>query len=95
MLRWSVAGLYFAVVCKGENESWHFREKNLKWARHEVASDNTKQSNREREKMMEKWKKEGIGTNRRENEILKNTAGGDLGIIYAILTCFIGNFFKY
>lgn len=45
--------------------------------------------------MMEKWKKEGIGTNRRENEILKNTAGGDLGIIYAILTCFIGNFFKY
>lgn len=26
--------------------------------------------------MMEKWKKEGVGTNRRENEILKYTAGG-------------------
>ena len=45
--------------------------------------------------MMEKWKKEGVGTNRRENEILKNIAGGDLSIIYTILTCFIGNFFKY
>ena len=93
MLPWNIAGPYFAVICKSENESWHFRKKNLL---HEITSDDTKYSNREREKMMEKWqKKEGVGTKRREKEILKNTTGGNLSIICTILTCFIGNFFKY
>lgn len=96
MLPWSIAGPYFAVICKSENESWHFRKKNLKWSRHEITNDDTKYSNREREKMTEKWqKKEGVGTKRREKEILKNITGDNLSIICTILTGFIGNFFKY